>query len=117
MPVKILLMLLIRDIPRYFSGFVNAPLLYKGQIIFLHQSGGGGSSPLSYILLNRLFKKGNISFWIFLNISMQISSGPGDLFECIDLILELIPSFVIGLSKSLLSFFCTIFSANFHFQL
>ena len=79
-------------------------------MIFLHQS--GGNSPLSNISLNRLFKNGNISFCMLLNISMQMPSGPGDLFECIFLMLKMISSVVIGLSRSVTSFSCVIFCSR-----
>ena len=96
-----------KDIPRKFSGFVNAPLLSRGHIIYSHQL--GGTYPLSYNSLNRQFIKGHISFHVHLNISIQIPLGPGDQSELYRVYIRY-NFFVTNRSpKSLQSYLCLIF--------
>ena len=70
----------------------------------------------SYKSLNKQLIKGNISFWVHLKLSIQISPGPGDRYKRIKFILDIISPFRIGISKSLESYSCLIFCNKISFS-
>ena len=105
----VLHIVLIREMPRKLLGSYKEPF-YVMDIIYV--------CPKNqvYILLKTMFKYGSIYSMVHLYNSIQIPSGPGDLFECIRDTLRLTSSSVIIAFNPELSLFCPISPSKLSFM-